>query len=135
MLGLKIEPNLSRPPTRTRFRRRSLIQMTSSQREHAAAIAIYTGSPEHKLPHARSDATLCPSDLDGAQPELTAWVKSAITEGNAGGLMEGAFPRYVWRRDGERFFEGRLTNRELGHYKGYPIEPGEAPIELRTGNA
>jgi hypothetical protein len=45
--------------------------------------------------------------------------------------MEGAFPRYAWCRDEERFFEGRLTNQALGEYKGYPISPGEAPPELR----
>lgn len=49
--------------------------------------------------------------------------------------MEGAFPRYVWHRDGERFFEGRLTNQVLGEYKGYPIGPDEAPPELRPENA
>jgi len=49
--------------------------------------------------------------------------------------MEGAFPRYVWYRDGERFFEGRLTNQSLGQYKGYLIDPEEAPMELRDENA
>jgi hypothetical protein len=105
--------------------------MTLSQREHAAANASYTGSPEHKLPHARSDATLCPPDLGGNKPELTRWLRDAIAAGHAGGLMEGAFPRYAWCRDEEPFFEGRLTNQALGEYKGYPISPGEAPPELR----
>jgi hypothetical protein len=124
---------LRRPEQRTRFRRKSLIQMTILQREHAATVASYTGSPEHKLPHARSDATLCPSDL-GNQEELTLWLRNAITRGNAGGFMEGPFPRYVWYRDGDRLFEGRLTNRVLGEYKGYPISPDEGPLELRPQN-
>jgi len=98
-------------------------------------MAAYKGSPEHKLPHARSDATLCPPDLEGSQSELTGWIKNAITQGRCGGLMEGAFPRYVWHRDGGRFFEGRLTNQVLGEYKGYPIDPDEAPPELRPENA
>jgi hypothetical protein len=76
-------------------------------------MASYTGSPEHKVPHARSDATLCPSEL-GNREELTLWLRNAITHGNAGGFMEGAFPRYVWYRDGARLFEARLTNRVLG---------------------
>lgn len=108
--------------------------MTASQRDHAAAIATYTGSPEHKLPHARSDATLCPPELEGNQDELTRWLRNAIAEGKAGGFMEGAFPRYVWYRDGERLFEGRLTNQVLGEYKGYPIGPDEGPLELRPQN-
>jgi len=110
----------------------SLIALTHSEREFAARAASYTGSPEHKLPHARSDATLCPTDLQGKQSELTNWLRKAISEGSAGGLVEGGFPRYVWYRDGERFFEGRLTNQALGQYKGYPIEVEEVPVELRT---
>ena len=108
--------------------------MTTLQREHAAAVASYTGSPAHTLPHARSDATLCPSDLDGSQAELTLWLRNAIAKGHAGGFMEGAFPRYVWYRDGDRLFEGRLTNQVLGEYKGYPITPDEGPLELRSQN-
>jgi hypothetical protein len=112
-----------------------LIDMTDLQREHAATNASYTGSPEHKLPHARSDATLCPAELEGNQTELTLWLRNAIAEGNAGGFMEGAFPRYVWYRDGDRLFEGRLTNQALGEYKGYPIGPDEGPLELRSRDA
>lgn len=40
---------------------------------------------------------------------------------------EGRFPRYVWHREGEVYYEARLTNRETGCYKGYPIEPTEYP--------
>ena len=125
---------MRRPQQRTRFRRKSLIEMTTPQREHAAATASYAGSPEHKLPHARSDATLCPSDLEGHQQEITVWLRNAIAEGHAGGFMEGSFPRYVWYRDGERLFEGRLTNQVLGEYKGYPIGADEGPLELRSQN-
>ena len=99
----------------------------------AANIAVYEGSPEHKVPGARSDATLCPSDLNGHQQELTGWLKDALRAGHVGGMIEGQFPRYIWCRakDG-RCFEGRLTNQELGHYKGYPIEPRELPLELKA---
>ena len=124
--------SLRRPQPRPRFRRKSLIEMTALQREHAAATASYAGSPEHKLPHARSDATLCPSGLKGLEREITVWVRNAIAKGNAGGFMEGAYPRYVWHRDGERLFEGRLTNRDRGEYKGYPIGCDEGPPELRS---
>ena len=94
--------------------------MPPAQREQAAATASYSGSPEHKLPHAKSDATLCPPELEGSRAQLTSWLRSAIAEGNIGGLLEGAFPRYVWYRDGNGLFEGRLTNHVLGEYKGYP---------------
>ena len=108
--------------------------MTALQRQHGATVASYAGSPEHKLPHARSDATLCPSDLEGDTERLTRWLREALAAGNAGGFMEGAFPRYVWYRDGDRWFEGRLTNQVLGQYKGYPIGTDECPKELRTSD-
>jgi hypothetical protein len=95
-------------------------------------LATYTGSPEHKFPHLRNDATPCPPDLEENQQELTDWVKNGILKGYCGGLMEGAFPRYIWHREGDRFFEGRLTNQARGEYKGYPIDPDEAPPELRA---
>jgi hypothetical protein len=98
MLGLKVVSKFETSQQRARFRRKSLIGMNALQREHAATTASYTGSPEHKLPHARSDATLCPAELEGHQTELTLWLRDAIAEGNAGGFMEGAFPRYVWYR-------------------------------------
>jgi hypothetical protein len=111
------------------------VQLTDALREHAASTAVYAGSPEHKLPGARSDATLCPSDLNGIQPELTTWVKEAIARGHVGGVIEGQFPRYIWYRSSDgRHFEGRLTNQALGHYKGYPIDALEFPSELKTSS-
>jgi hypothetical protein len=104
--------------------------MSIELRAEAAEKAKYVGSPEHKVPYARSDATRCPTDLETAQERLTAWLKEAIREGNVGGLVEGGFPRYVWYRDGERVFEGRLTNQVSGEYKGYPIASDEVPQEL-----
>ena len=63
---------------------------------------------------------------------MPPFVRLTSKETNVGGFMEGAFPRYVWYRDGERLFEGRLTNQVLGEYKGYPIGPDEGPPELRS---
>lgn len=107
--------------------------MSAAARDHAASIAVYAGSPEHKLPSARSDATLCPSDLNGVQPELTTSVKDAIARGQVGGMIEGQFPRYIWYHTAAgRYFEGRLTNQSLEYYKGYPIGSDEFPPELKT---
>lgn len=99
----------------------------------AAEAATYGGSPEHKLPSARSDASLCPPGLEGVQETLTEWLKSSIRAGHIGGPIEGRFPRYVWRRDNDRWFAGRLTNQTLGQYKGYPITEDEVPPELLDG--
>ncbi|MBV9497632.1 MAG: hypothetical protein JOZ54_25580 [Acidobacteria bacterium] len=61
---------------------------------------------------------------------MTSWLREAITRGAFGTLWEGNFPRYVWFKDGDVVYEGRLINRELGEYKGYPLEQNEWPPEL-----
>ena len=51
--------------------------------------------------------------------------------GSVGGLLEGGFPRHVWFLDGDRTFEGRLTNQMKGEYKGYPVSREDLPKELQ----
>ena len=119
---------MKRPEQRRRFKRKSLIEMSLEQLEAAAVTAAYAGSPEHKLPHARSDASLCPSELEGQQPQLTGWLRRAILDGQVGGCLEGKFPRYVWVTERGQHFEGRLSNHVLGEYHGYPITPEECPV-------
>jgi hypothetical protein len=99
--------------------------------------ASYVGSPEHKTypsfagpPHARADASKCDPKL-ADQTELTAWLRQAMRAGNVGAPWEGRYPRYVWYRHGDVVYEGRLVNRELGQYKGYPLDTEEWPEELR----
>lgn len=98
-----------------------------------ASRASYQGSAEHKdyLSAAgprrlRSDATPCPVDIKD-QAVLTAWLREAIAARQFGGPWEGDFPRYVWFRRSSRCFEARLSNREQGVYKGYPLKPDEIP--------
>jgi hypothetical protein len=121
---------VKRPEQRRRFKRKSLIDLPPPLIGEAAAKPSYSGSSEHKLPHARSDATLCPPDLEGQGDMLTSWLRKAIQLGHVGGLIEGVFPRYVWYWDGYRMFEGRLPNHILGEYHGYPIEANQAPAGL-----
>lgn len=96
----------------------------------------YVGSPEHKgapsfagHPRPRTDASICDQRLDSAE-EITRWVRKAIQKGAFGGLWEDGFPRYVWYKDGETVYEGRLINQGLGEYKGYPLEANEWPVEI-----
>lgn len=98
-----------------------------------ASRAVYVGSPEHKdipspagAPRLRSDATRCPRDLHDFE-ELTNWLREAIAAGQIGAPWEGDYPRYAWVRNDRGCFEARLTNREIGHYKGYPLLPDEVP--------
>lgn len=98
--------------------------------------ATYVGSSEHKShpsfagpPRLRSDASQCDPQL-AERDKLTEWLREAIQRGQIGALWEGEFPRYVWvLRDGT-WYEGRLMNRELGEYKGYPLATEERPRGL-----
>ena len=96
----------------------------------------YVGSPEHKdapsfagHPRPRTDASICDQRLDSVE-EITRWLCEAIQKGAFGGLWEGGFPRYVWYKDGDTVYEGRLVNLELGEYKGYPLEHNEWPAGI-----
>ena len=96
----------------------------------------YVGSPEHKdfrsfagQPRPRADASICDQRLSSAD-EITDWLRHAIQQGAVSEYWEGTFPRYVWYKDGETVYEGRLINRELGEYKGYPLERDEWPSEI-----
>lgn len=62
--------------------------------------------------------------------KLTRWLRKAIRKGATGAPWEGGFPRYVWYKDGNTVYEGRLVNRELGHYKGYPLTSDEWPRKI-----
>jgi hypothetical protein len=99
----------------------------------AAETASYVGSPEHKGQHTwlgqpklRSDATPCPSNLHD-RDLLTSWLKAAILAGRVSDQWSDKYPRYVWFRNEDDLFEGRLVNLGNGEYKGYPIKNSQAP--------
>lgn len=120
----------------------------------AAVHAIYVGSGEHKRfpnplcdPNLRTDASDCDAvdpTLSQTPERLTAWLREAIRRGQVSPELEGAFPRYVWARvqtaAGVHAVEARLTNCELGQYKGYFIDvdqdlPGRLRRLLINGGA
>jgi len=93
----------------------------------------YVGSPEHKdfpsfagQPRFRADASRCPRWIKDRQV-VEEWLRSAIRRGAVGAPWERGFPRYVWRKENDTVFEGRLTNSVQGEYKGYPLERDEWP--------
>lgn len=98
---------------------------------------IYVGSPEHKdtssfagAPRPRTDASICDKRLSQDLELVTEWLRAAIRRGAIGGILEGGFPRYVWHKEGSLVYEARLVNRELGEYKGYPLNETEWPEGL-----
>lgn len=80
----------------------------------------------------RSDATKCPTHLKDPDV-LTAWLAQALRRGNVSEAFDGEYPRYVWAKpEGEDcWYEARLTNAELGEYKGYPLDDEQAPTGAR----
>ncbi|MEY9838400.1 hypothetical protein [Streptacidiphilus sp. EB103A] len=97
----------------------------------------YVGSSEHKTypsfagqPKLRADASKCDPKLTDAD-EITSWLRQGMALGNIGEYYEGDFPRYVWIKRGSIVYEGRLVNREQGHYKGYPLAICEHPEGLK----
>jgi len=126
-----------RSPGRKRPLRRQLcVTVAQETLDQAAAGVLYVGSAEHKVvptfagpPTLRSDATPCPPDMKD-QALLTGWLKAAIVAGRVGEYWEHLFPRYVWVEHDGQWFEGRLTNSGLGHYKGYPLLVEELPRGL-----
>jgi hypothetical protein len=99
-----------------------------------AAYAKYVGSSEHKdapsfagEPKPRADAAICDRSLGTKQTLMTRWLRAAIRRGFCGAHWEGRFPRYVWFKEGQTVYEGRLVNREAGWYKGYPLNRDEWP--------
>ncbi len=107
--------------------------------------ASYVGSPEHKdvpspagPPAFRADASRCPPEIAREWKRITGWLRAAIRQGYTGEFWEGhspPFPRYVWHRREGTVFEGRLVNRELGQYKGYPLERSEWPADFEAIHA
>ena len=127
-----------RAPRRRRPRKRRIEAVPQLlDLEDLARRAGYVGSPEHKdvpsyagQPHLRADASCCPRDIARDQRLAEDWLRTAIARGAVGAPWEGAFPRYVWYQHGGVVFEGRLVNRELGKYKGYPLEADEWPLGI-----
>lgn len=124
-----------RATRRRRPQRREILVPSGVDLNGLANRVVYVGSPEHKdipsfagQPRLRADASCCPREIvELGQKVVCGWLRSAIRRGATGAPWEGGFPRYVWYKEGDTVFEGRLVNREIGSYKGYPIDKDEWP--------
>lgn len=122
-----------RAQQRKRPRKREVYVPFGTDLKSLASRAEYVGSVEHKdypsfagQPRPRRDASLCPRWIKD-QDMVRGWLRSAISQGAVGAPWEGEFPRYVWYKHDSTVFEGRLTERRQGAYKGYPIDEAEWP--------
>lgn len=128
-----------RAPVRQRHRPREICPAPAGIDLRAVATRVtYAGSVEHKdtpspagWPRPRADAAICDRGLaTDCFVRVTAWLKKAIMLGNVGAPWEDGLPRYAWHREGDTVYEARLSNRNIGAYKGYPLEPEEQPRGL-----
>lgn len=126
-----------RAPKRKRPLKRTIVGQVPENVEEIAAAVRYVGSPEHKTslsfagsPVARKDASLCDIRFITLQDQLTAWLQEAIRKGCCSAFDGGSFPRYVWYKDGDTVYEGRLVNRVNGEYKGFPLRKEEWPAGI-----
>ncbi len=124
-----------RTPHRKRPLRRTIDKnITQYELDALSEKVRYIGSPEHKdtpsfagFPRPRADASICDRGLAQDRAKVQQWLECAVSAGCVGELREGAFPRYVWYRDADVVYEGRLVNRGKGEYKGYPLDKMEWP--------
>lgn len=115
-----------------------MVDRTQSDLTELANRSTYIGSGEHKrfpnpmcIPGLRTDASNCDEIDSEASKDLTrlnGWLREAIRRGQVDRIWEGEFPRKVWgwviagERPARHLVEARLTNQQLGHYKGYFID-------------
>ena len=130
-----------RAPKLKRPRKRELHVPVDVDLAGIAERVAYIGSPEHKdfpsfagRPRFRADASRCPRWIKDRQV-VEEWLRSAIRRGAVGAFWEGGFPRYVWHMEGDTVFEGRLVNKGLGEYKGYPLDRDEWPRGIEDMHA
>ena len=127
-----------RAPIGTHPRRRSVgTKLSPLELVALSEVVKYVGSPEHKdapsfvgMPKPRADASICDRALGQDRVKVQKWLQTAVARGWVGELRDGRFPRYVWYRDGDVVYEGRLVNQQRGEYKGYPLNNDEWPQGL-----
>ncbi len=111
---------------------------SKEQLQELSRRATCVGGPEHEdrpspagpVPRPRPDASICPLATAGEFRRAQGWLRRAIAAGRVRGPHENGWPRDAYHREGDTIFEARLTNREKGEYKGYPIEPDQLPAGI-----
>ncbi len=124
-------PNLGKP-------KRVCLSPDKALLAQAAASAVYDGSsnPYHclgirgrPLSTRVKPASICPKRW--TDEDATKVLRAAVARGNVSEKWEEGFPRYVWHRDGEVFYEARHTRGPSGSFHAYPIEEMQAPQGLK----
>jgi hypothetical protein len=102
----------------------------------AAATAVFGASPYHcrgakgqPLVTRAKPASPCPRQW--SDEEATRTLRAAISRGKISDTWEDGFPKLVWHKDGNVFYEARHTRGPGGSFHAYPVEDIELPRDLR----
>jgi len=130
-----------RKPQHSRNKARRIAPLEGVKYAALASRAKFKGSPVHKSVHTwlgnpqlipRSNRSICPEHWRSKDDRkmLEEHLQTALAAGQVSAYHEGEFPKQVWCIIDGQAFEGFLINRELGEYKGYPLDAEEWPPGL-----
>ena len=130
---------MKRPPAREiKFpqKRRILRKHNTNQELEAAAnAAIYAPSNYHcridgKLARRVKPATPCPREFTFQQARDA--IRRAILAGNVSRKWIDGFPKHIWHKEGDVWYEACTEAGNLGTYHGYPIDASNLPAGLKA---
>lgn len=107
--------------------------------ENIATNAEYIGSNEHKNirreTNPRFDSSKCERAFNRpiTIEEANKWLKAAIREGHISSDTTHGFPKYVWSKINNVYFEARFItiDKQKGTYKGFPLLDTMVPKQIK----
>jgi hypothetical protein len=118
-------------PQRQRFLRKNV---SKEELEEVAGKALYAPSNYHckidgKLARRVKPATPCRRDF--TLPEAGRAMREAIRKGRVSREWINGFPRRLWHKDGDVWYEACTGAGTAGTYHAYPIEVHSLPVDLQ----
>ncbi len=94
------------------------------------AFSLYHGCPNRPRPKPRTKpASHCPRDW--TNNEAINAIRRALKNGHISeSWTADGFPRHLWYKEGDIWYEGRTSENASGEYHGYPIEIEDLPSGL-----
>src|SRR4051812_32937120 len=102
--------------------------------EAAAVRATYAPSPYHCKENGRlrrriKPATPCPRNF--TLQEAGNAIRAAIRARRVSQDWVNGFPRRLWHREGDQWYEASTNAGTAGTYHAYPLEPASLPVGLQ----
>jgi hypothetical protein len=103
--------------------------------EAAAVGATYAPSPYHCKENGRlrrrvKPATPCPRNF--TLQEAGNAIRGAIRARRVSQDWINGFPRRLWHREGDQWYEASTNAGTAGTYHAYPLEPASLPVGLQN---